>query len=60
MKLGDILIVIFFLISIIGLSYMFGLGLVYMEHSAQFKVVGIITIISSIIDYGLLIIKNEN
>lgn len=60
MKLGDILIVIFTIISIVGLGFTFSLGLHYLEHSTMYKAAVIITTLSSAIDIGLLAIKNEN
>lgn len=60
MKLGNILIMIFTIISIVGFGYMFGMGLFYLEHSSHYGLIGIITIISAVIDFGLLAIKKEN
>lgn len=58
-SIGDILIILFAIISIICFMFMFGLGTFYLECSTFYSIIGIICILSATISFTLLEIKNE-
>lgn len=58
MKIGNLLIIITIIIAVLGFMSMFAMGLFYLEYTAVYGTIGIISFSSAIIAYGLLLIKN--
>lgn len=58
MKIGNLLIIITIVVAVLGFLTMFGMGLFYLDHTAVYGTIGIISFSSAIIAYVLLLIKD--